>query len=141
MPIFCPWRVTRGFHFQANLMFDEITVSTQLVSIGYLWCQVFPSENLHQLGVPTAAALQEADELKVADLQELSSVTFAELDAGTIGTWDIDPRPFFSPLNWYSNSLNPWFIAYGIYRSLGYKPTAKWGDRVAPCRPQCIPST
>lgn len=95
MPIFCPWRVTCGFHFQANLMFDEITVSTQLVSIGYLWCQVFPSENLHQLGVPTAAALQEADELKVADLQELSSVTFAELDAGTIGTWDIDPRPFF----------------------------------------------
>ena len=105
-------------------MFDEITVSTQLVSIGYLWCQVFPSENLHQLGVPTAAALQEADELKVADLQELSSVTFAELDAGTIGTsWDIDPRPFFfTTKNWYSNSLNPWFIAYGIYRSLGYKP-------------------
>lgn len=72
-------RITR----EANLMFDEITVSTQLVSIGYLWCQVFPSENLHQLGVPTAAALQEADELKVADLQELSSVTFAELDQNT----------------------------------------------------------
>ena len=71
-------------------MFDEITVSTQLVSIGYLWCQVFPSENLQQLGVPTAAALQEGDELKVADLQELSSVTFAELDAGTSDWQDIN---------------------------------------------------
>ena len=64
-------------------MLDEITVSTQLVSIGYLWCQVFPTENLQELGVPSAADLKEGNELKVADLQELSSVVFPELDAWT----------------------------------------------------------
>ncbi|CAK9090824.1 unnamed protein product [Durusdinium trenchii] len=67
-----------------RLMFwDEITVSTQLISIGYLWCQVFPTENIRELGLPTAESLKEGDNLKVADLQELSSVTFSELDPNT----------------------------------------------------------
>ena len=45
--------------------------------------QVFPTENIRELGLPTAESLKEGDNLKVADLQELSSVTFSELDPNT----------------------------------------------------------
>ena len=72
-------RITR----QANLNVDEITVSVQLMSIGYLWCQVYPTENLQQLGVPSASMLREGDGIKVADLQELSSKIFGDLDRNT----------------------------------------------------------
>eukprot|EP00438_Fugacium_kawagutii_P010507 Skav232135 [mRNA] locus=scaffold1744:171169:176101:- [translate_table: standard] len=78
---------------EANLVWDEITVSAQLISIGYLWCQVFPTENLQELGVPMAAQLKEEEELKVADLQELSSVIFAELDSWSrSGPWMASDR-------------------------------------------------
>ena len=69
-------RIVREF----NVLGDDITVSSQLTSIGYLWCQVFPTENLQTLGVPRAALLREAENLQVADLQELAAVTFPGLD-------------------------------------------------------------
>lgn len=53
------------------------------MSIGYLWCQVYPTENLQQLGVPSASMLREGDEIKVADLQELASKVFGDLDRNT----------------------------------------------------------
>ena len=40
-------------------------------------------ENLQQLGVPSASMLREGDEMKVADLQELSSKIFGDLDRNT----------------------------------------------------------
>ena len=56
-------------------------------SVWSLSAEVFPTENLRNLGLPSAAMLREGDNLKVADLQELSSVTFIELDPNT--TYDV----------------------------------------------------
>jgi len=73
-------RITR----EAELLGDTISVTTQLIDVGYLWCGNFLSANAREFGVPAAAVLQEtAARTKVITIQDVSAVSFLELDRNT----------------------------------------------------------
>lgn len=66
---------------QADPQFHVMITRIQATRLGYLFCQVFPSQSIVMLGVPDVVTLEEvADRGKITDLQSDVAVEFAELD-------------------------------------------------------------
>eukprot|EP00931_Biecheleriopsis_adriatica_P114653 TRINITY_DN90573_c0_g1_i1.p1 TRINITY_DN90573_c0_g1~~TRINITY_DN90573_c0_g1_i1.p1 ORF type:complete len:1913 (-),score=285.46 TRINITY_DN90573_c0_g1_i1:313-5601(-) len=62
---------------------DRVTVSVQLTSIGYLWCNVFPTESIMALGVPDGSLLREdAGRSKITNLAQDATGIFTRLVRG-----------------------------------------------------------
>mmetsp|Transcript_56124 Transcript_56124/g.99929 ORF Transcript_56124/g.99929 Transcript_56124/m.99929 type:complete len:1827 (-) Transcript_56124:189-5669(-) len=51
--------------------YDQMTVYVQMTALGYLWCNVFPTESIMNVGVPNATYLREIGlKQKVVDIQQ-----------------------------------------------------------------------
>lgn len=65
----------------ANELFDAMTVRSQVTRLGYMWCQVFPQENMILYGVPEVDELEKIGlRAKVFDLQQDAQLEFDGLD-------------------------------------------------------------